>query len=572
MSSNACNWALYAEARSFGGSLVALILFGFLLGCGSVPQQGREASDQGEPVSARPFVTTWMVEAAGDSIIIPTSEIARYDFRVDWGDGTTERITGIDPDPTHVYEAPGTYTVAIQGTFPHLFLNAPPIHSEDWVRANAARLRSIEQWGTVRWESMAAAFEGAVNVVHNATDRPDLRRVRSMESMFEGARAFNGVIGDWNVSVVSNMSGLFENTPTFNQPIGDWDVSSVTDMTHMFFFATAFDQDLSGWDVSSVQSMSGMFGVARAFNHDIGGWDTGNVTSMRSMFLIAGAFDQDIGDWDVSRVTNMVDMFHGATVFNQDLSDWDTGQVGDMSGMFANTDRFNQDIGTWDVSAVTRMNRMFRKAKAFNQDVGRWDVSGVVSMESMFAEAGAFDQDLSGWQIASVRAFEKAPSYVWVDDCGNPFAKKQGPSGPPPWTGSVESDSGSSNPEQESGPEGREPSADTASATTAEPEKPREDTLKFSEESVQVHCSPRFERERDGKRHGFLVGAELSPRHYDALLNSWGRQPVQPDLVFHAGRSQYTTAARPARQRLIDEHGWQIWDGGLCECEDGREP
>jgi hypothetical protein len=161
---------------------------------------------------------------------------------------------------------------------------------------------------------------------------------------------------------------------------------------------------------------------------------------------------------------------------------------------------------------------------------------------------------------------------VWVDDCGNPFANKEDPSDPPPWTGSVEGDSVSSNQEQESGSESQEPAADTASATTAEPEKPREDKPKFSEESVQVHCSPRFERERDGKRHGFLVGAELSPRHYDALLNSWSRQPVQPDLVFHAGRSQYTAAASAAHQQLVEEHEWKIRDGGLCQCGDLKEP
>jgi hypothetical protein len=39
----------------------------------------------------------------------------------------------------------------------------------------------------------------------------------------------------------------------------------------------------------------------------------------------------------------------------------------------------------------------------------------------------AFDQDLSGWQVGSVRAFQKARSYVWVDDCGNPFPKTTSP-------------------------------------------------------------------------------------------------------------------------------------------------
>jgi surface protein len=55
------------------------------------------------------------------------------------------------------------------------------------------------------------------------------------------------------------MSDAFYNTTDFNGDIGSWDVSSVTDMDSMFGEASAFNQDIGSWDVSSVTSMEGMF-------------------------------------------------------------------------------------------------------------------------------------------------------------------------------------------------------------------------------------------------------------------------------------------------------------------------
>lgn len=50
---------------------------------------------------------------------------------------------------------------------------------------------------------------------------------------------------------------------------------------------------------------------------------------------------------------------------------------------------------------------------------------------------------------------------------------------------------------------------------------------------------------------------------YDALLNSWASQAFQPNVVFHGGTAQYSSAASAARNALVAA-GWTITDGGLA--------
>lgn len=348
------------------------------------------------------FITTWEVYgSSNNTFTIPTkggSDVTDYDFQIDWGDGTVETVTGDDPNPAHTYDEPGIYTVAITGIFPRIYVNYSNYH--------IYKLRSIEQWGTVEWESMDSAFEGTINMVLNATDTPDLTNVTSLRSMFASTVAFNGDIGGWDVSNVTDMSNMFFDAEAFNQDIGGWDVSNVTNMRWMFFRAAIFNGDIGGWDVSRVTNMVRMFSEADAFNQDISGWDVSSVTNMNAMFMGASRFDQDIGEWDVSSVTTMWKMFQFANAFNGDIGGWDVSNVTDMTGMFVFTDVFNQDIGSWDVSSLTKMDGMFAQTDAFNQDIGGWDVSGATTMADMFHDAVAFDQDISGWDVSNVTAFD----------------------------------------------------------------------------------------------------------------------------------------------------------------------
>ncbi|RIV47937.1 BspA family leucine-rich repeat surface protein [Flagellimonas taeanensis] len=288
------------------------------------------------------FVTTWKTTVANEEIVIGTNINLTYDYTIDWGDGTVEEI-GTSDRPSHVYASAGNHTVAILGQFPAIVM---------FESASSELLLSLDQWGSIQWESMNGAFGTCQNMTYKATDIPDL-------------------------SQVTDMSYIFYNASSFNGNIGNWDTSNVTIMTGMFNGATLFNQDISGWNTSNATNMSGMFGGATSFNQDISDWDTSNVTGMNYMFSEATAFNQDIGNWNTSSVTNMTFMFNEATSFNQDIGGWDTSNVTLMFGMFKIATVFDQSIGGWDIGNVTDMRNMFdgcgMSVASFNATIVGWN-------------------------------------------------------------------------------------------------------------------------------------------------------------------------------------------------------
>jgi surface protein len=195
------------------------------------------------------FVTTWQTTEDFESIYIGTDDNLTYNYTIDWGDGWVQELT--NSNPSHQYDKAGIYTIAIKGEFPRINMNQNP---------NAPKLMSIEQWGSIEWQSMETSFFGCENMVYNATDIPNLTNVTSTFNMFGHCYNFNGDLSGWDVSSITNMKAMFNSASAFNQNITDWnwDVSNVTDMSYMFQAALSFDQNLSAWDIGNVTDMTSM--------------------------------------------------------------------------------------------------------------------------------------------------------------------------------------------------------------------------------------------------------------------------------------------------------------------------
>lgn len=423
---------------------------------------------------------------------------------------------------------------------------------EDWDVSNVAQMdgvfydasafnQPLATWNVSGVTSMYELFCRAGSFNQNI-DGWDTSTVTDMNSMFYYASAFNQTIGSWNVSSVTDMSHMFYQASSFNQDIGNWDVSSVTDMSYMFRFASLFNRNITGWNVSSVINMNGMFqytdsfnqpigvwnvssvkmmyetfNAALAFNQAIGGWNVSHVTTMHQMFRYAISFNQPIGGWDVSSVTDMYGMFWTATSFDQPIGPWNVSGVTDMGSMFRVASSFNQDIGVWDTSSVTSMRFMFWEASSFNQDIGVWNVSGVTSMRYMFHVASSFNHDISNWDVSS------------VTDMNSMF---RGAS-------SFNQDIGDWDVSSVTGMYGMFRGA-----------------FSFDQDLGNWNVSQVTNMQE------MFLDVTLSTTNYDSLLIGWSSLNLQSGVTFHAGDSQYSSAAADERQYIIDTYGWTINDAG----------
>ena len=295
------------------------------------------------------FITTWKVSSEDLSITIPTDFYGeKYQYSVDWGDGTLD--TDITENAKHTYAKPGTYTVEINGVFPSIYFRNLGMKIKE-----ASKLYSIEQWGNIEWKSFSFAFMNCRNLVCNAIDTPNLKDVTDFSFMFHGADNFKGNINNWDVSNITDMSGMFIGADNFNSRIDKWNVSNVTDMSMMFYKATSFNQPIGNWDVSNVTDMSEMFASEipleyHSFNQPIGKWNVINVTSMEKMFSRNKDFNHFIGNWNVSNVTNMSYMFTEAVAFNQSLANWNIENVEEMYYMF---EYAKIDVNNYDVTLIS---------------------------------------------------------------------------------------------------------------------------------------------------------------------------------------------------------------------------
>ncbi len=265
------------------------------------------------------------------------------------------------------------------------------------------KIVDVEQWGSVSWTSMEAAFKNCDNLNITAADLPNLTGVSSMMRMFTNCNNLNGPsnINQWNVSTVVNMESMFS-SKVFNQPIGNWNTQNVNNMRDMFFYAEQFNQPIGDWNTQNVVDMGGMFWEARSFDQPLGNWNTQKVNIMDYMFDGAITFNQPIGDWNTKNVTTMLSMFSRARSFNQPIGNWNTENVTIMDNMFYSARSFNQPIGNWNTSNVKYMDNMFYSASSFNQPIGKWNTQNVQSMNVMFSSAVAFNQPIGDWNTQNV--------------------------------------------------------------------------------------------------------------------------------------------------------------------------
>ena len=226
-----------------------------------------------------------------------------------------------------------------------------------------------------------------------------------------------------------------------------------------------------------------------------------------------------IAQWGTGKWTSMASAFWGCSNMTMTATDApDLSGVTSMFQMFREASAFNGNIASWNTGNVTNMSAVFNQASAFNQDIGGWDTSSVTNMIGMFYFASAFNQDIGGWDTSSVTNMSAMfQGSTFNQDIGG-------------W--------------------------DTSSVTNM---------------SSMFQVST-FNQDIGSWNVGALTnatnmffGAALSTVNYDALLNGWDAQTLQPNVTFNGGNSLYCAGAT-ARANMIASDGWIITDAGAESC------
>ena len=216
-------------------------------------------------------VNTTKPGSAADTFVLPTNSAGTYNYTIDWGDSVVETYVTNTPK-THVYAAPGTYTIQITGTFPQIYFNF-------W--GDCLKLIGL-QLGDVGWKLMSSAFAGCENLV-SLTGPVNTSAVTDMGNMFTNCTAFNQSVAGFNTAAVTKMSSMFANCTAFNQSVASLNTASVSNMSYMFSGCTAFNQSVASFNTAAATNMYGMFFGCTAFKQSLATFNMAGVSSVDLM-------------------------------------------------------------------------------------------------------------------------------------------------------------------------------------------------------------------------------------------------------------------------------------------------
>lgn len=337
----------------------------------TVSGEDGEARTYQVSVKAKPeteFITTWNTA----TITVPTNPEFTYNYNIDTNNDGFIDQTGLTGDVPVEFSGMER-TLRISGQFPAIrFLFS----------SQRNNISSVEQWGTVAWESMNAAFFGCDSLEVPAADVPDLSKVSSLASMFTLTPKANPDVSQWDTSNITSMAKMFESARNANPEVSNWDTSNVINMSDMFAGADNANPNVSQWDTSKVENMEDMFNFNARATPNVEQWNTSSVTNMRGMFDRATSANPNVSQWDTSNVTDMARMFSGASNAKPNVSQWNTSNVTNMESMFFVASSANPNVRDWDTSKVTNMRLMFLGAASANPDVSQWNISSIQTSNS----------------------------------------------------------------------------------------------------------------------------------------------------------------------------------------------
>lgn len=361
------------------------------------------------------FISTWQISTPGESITLPLASGFNYDFMVEWGDGSVERITSFSsPLKTHVYANPGIYTVTINGLV------------EGWSFGNVAdsklKLKTVVNFGDMGWKNLNLAFYGCSNLT--SFSGGITTQVTNMSGMFKNATSLTTLnVSSFNTANVTNMSLMFYGLSSLTSlNLSNFNTANVTNMSYMFYGMEAVTSLMvASLNTSMVTNMASMFGHTNILpSLDVSSFNTANVTSMDMMFeQAAGLTTLNLSNFNTSNVTSMSGMFNNANQLTSlYVSSFDTSKVTNMSLMFASLGSLTSlDVSNFNTINVTTMANMFSySTKLASLNLSNFNTSKVTSFNTMFQNTALLTSlNVTGWDISTL-----SPTGLNIFEIANP--------------------------------------------------------------------------------------------------------------------------------------------------------
>ena len=305
--------------------ILTLILFSCMLVAGNIKIDNTSSNVAIDNTSAEiaisnedTFVSTWKTDNAGTSgatqITLPLEAGGTYDFGINWGDGSSSKITAYDQaEVTHTYPIAGTYTVKIDGVINGFRFNNG---------GDKAKITDISQWGDLLLGNSGGYFWGCSSLTNvTATDVLDVSDVTNFERAFQGCSNLTTLdVSNWNTSNVTSFAVVFYDCASLTTlDVSNWDVSNVTTFAYAFSSCSGLTTlDVSNWDVSNVtafvQTFYQCYDLATL---DVSNWDVSSVTTLSIAFHNCTSLDGlDISGFAIPELTDATAMLTGVTIAN----------------------------------------------------------------------------------------------------------------------------------------------------------------------------------------------------------------------------------------------------------------
>ena len=195
------------------------------------------------------FESTWDTTQAGsanDTVVLPLRSNGSYDFRIDWGDGKSNRddITVYNQsEVTHQYDDTGIYTIKVVGDI------------TGWQFAAGGdddKILDVSQWGPLIIDN--SAFYGCSNLNVTAKDIFYLRS-SSTDDLFRDCDSLLDIPGFhlFDTSHIVSFRTMLYDSDNFASAadLNNWDTSNVTNMSHVFY-DTEFRYADRDWETRNI--------------------------------------------------------------------------------------------------------------------------------------------------------------------------------------------------------------------------------------------------------------------------------------------------------------------------------